>query len=193
MLDYIYQTGWGAFVTMLFFQIPFAVVFLYVIWRKTTTKPVAADADTQPRSLARLEIMWITLVIALFVVVNVASIKYMPTIYSAQAEEIDEGNIKDVDVTARSWSYDISDRQYEVGQPVRFSIKSADTMHGFAIYHPDGRLLFTTMLIPGVETPTSLIYTFKDPGKYKVRCLEYCCIAHHAMQDELIVVDSDDS
>lgn len=61
-------------------------------------------------------------------------------------------------------------------------------MHSFAVYHPNGRVLFTMMLMPGLSKPTSLIHTFSEPGKYKVRCLEYCGIAHHGMRDELTVV-----
>jgi cytochrome c oxidase subunit II len=33
------------------------------------------------------------------------------------------------------------------------------------------------------------VHTFREPGKYKVRCLEYCGVAHHAMKDELVVVE----
>ncbi len=95
-----------------------------------------------------------------------------------------------IDFTAKSWAYDISNRQIETGKPVRFSGRASDTQHGFAVYHPDGRVLFTMLMMPGTTKPTSVVYTFKEPGKYKVRCLEYCGIAHHAMQDELTVVKS---
>ena len=98
--------------------------------------------------------------------------------------------LQQVDLSAKSWSYEISKREIVAGQPVRFSGRSTDTMHGFGVYHPDGRLLFTMMLMPGLKEPTSLVHTFRDPGKYKVRCLEYCGVAHHAMKDELVVVAS---
>ena len=132
-----------------------------------------------------MEMLWLTIVVVLFVGINVLSISYMPTISTARAAATEQ-NIQDVEVTAQSWSYAISDREFEVGRPVRFSIKSADTVHGFAVYHPDGGVIFTTMLIPGVG-PSSIIHTFTEPGNYKVRCLEYCGIAHHAMQDQLVV------
>ena len=57
-------------------------------------------------------------------------------------------------------------------------------------YHPDGRMLFTMLMMPGVSKATSVVRTFTEPGTYKIRCLEYCGIAHHGMQDELIVVKS---
>jgi cytochrome c oxidase subunit 2 len=61
-------------------------------------------------------------------------------------------------------------------------------MHSFAIYSPDGDVLFTMMLMPGLKGPTSIVYTFDKPGTYTVRCLEYCGINHHNMRDQLIVV-----
>ena len=184
MLEFLYQTGWGAFTVMLLFQIPFLIVFMYVIYRKAFASP--GPSGTDRRKLSRLEGLWITTVVALFLVVNIASIGYMPTALTTRAAQAEQ-NIQQVDVTARSWSYEISDRALEVGRPVRFSAKSADTMHGFAVYHPDGRILFTMMLLPGLEEPTSLIHTFTEPGEYQVRCLEYCGIAHHLMQDKLVV------
>jgi cytochrome c oxidase subunit II len=183
MLDFLYQSGWGAFSIMLFFQIPFLIVFFYIVYRKASADP--GPGDTDPRRTSRVEWLWLSIVVVLFVGVNVLSIKYMPTISTARATATEQ-DIHDVDVTARSWSYEISDREVEVGRPVRFSVKSADTVHGFAIYHPDGRVLFTMMLIPGVD-PSSIIHTFTEPGTYKVRCLEYCGTAHHVMQDQLVV------
>jgi cytochrome c oxidase subunit 2 len=48
-------------------------------------------------------------------------------------------------------------------------------------------MLFTMMLMPGLETPASIVHTFTEPGIYKVRCLEYCGAAHHEMRDEIVV------
>ncbi len=184
MLEFLYQSGWGAFSAMLFLQVPFLVVFLYIVYRKGFVDPEPSGTD--PRKLSRADGIWMTVVIILFLGFNIVSIQYMPPISSSQAAATHQ-NIQDVEVTAQSWSYELSAQEFEVGRPVRFSAKSADTMHSFAVYHPDGRLLFTMMLMPGLETPASLIHTFTEPGTYKVRCLEYCGAAHHEMQDELIV------
>lgn len=186
MLDFLFS-GWGAFWMTLFMLVPFAVIFYYVIHRKSVVD--SGPSATPRKDLSRLEGVWLTVVFAVFVGVNLASLKFMPLIASARAMASGEP-VQEIDLTARSWSYEISNRQIEVGQTVRFSGRSSDTQHGFAVYHPDGRMLFTMMLMPGLSKPTSLVYTFKDPGRYKVRCLEYCGIAHHAMQDELIVVKS---
>ena len=186
MLDFLY-TGWGAFAMVLFLVIPFLIVFVYVIYQKSVVD--SAPSGTNRKEMLRWEGIWITFVVVVFVGVNLASLSYIPTIASAHAASTGK-NIQQVDVTAQSWAYNISNRNLEVGRPVRFSGKSADTMHGFAVYHPDGRVLFTMMLMPGLKKPTSLIYTFTEPGKYRVHCLEYCGIGHHMMQDELIVTKS---
>ena len=184
MLDFLFS-GWGAFAMTLFMLLPFAAVFTYVVHRKSVVD--RGPATTAPARLSRVEGAWLMAVFVIFVGVNLASMKYMPTIASAPAATT-RTDIQDVDLTATSWSYEMSTREVEAGRPVRFSGRSSDTMHGFAVYHPNGRLLFTMMLMPGLSKPTSLIHTFEDPGTYKVRCLEYCGIAHHGMRDEITVV-----
>ena len=185
MLDAFYLTGWGAYGMTLFLLIPFAVVFWWVIHRKSVVDPNPSGADKQ--KYVRLEWMWIGFVAAVFVGVNVGSIGYMPTVVSAKA--IESGvELTEVKVEAESWSFDISEQKIVVGKPVQFSGRSNDTMHGFAVYHPDGRVLFTMMLMPGMEDPTTLVHTFTEPGTYTVRCLEYCGLSHHEMRDEIEVV-----
>lgn len=183
MLNSIFQSGWGAFAVLLLFQIPFLVVFLSVVFRKAYVNTGPSDiTDTKIKSLRG---GWLTLVIALFLIVNLASISFIPAVYTAKAAASNIP-VTDVSVEAQSWSYDMSEREFEAGKPVRFTAKSLDTVHGFAVYHPEGNVLFTMMLIPGVGD-SSLIYTFDQPGTYKVRCLEYCGMAHHDMNDEIVV------
>ncbi len=186
MLEFIYQSGWGAFTMLLLFQIPFLLVFLTVIYRKAyvdTSASTITDAK-----ISKLRGGWLTLVIALFLVINIVGIQYIPAIYTAKAANSSVAAV-DVAIEAQSWSYDMSVREFEVGKPVRFNAVSLDTVHGFAVYHPGGGVLFTMMLVPGVGE-SSLIYTFNEPGTYKVRCLEYCGAAHHEMSDEIIVTEA---
>jgi cytochrome c oxidase subunit 2 len=111
----------------------------------------------------------------------------MPTVITANAKA---SGVKttNISVKAQSWDFDISEGTITVGKPVKFSGISTDTMHGFAVYHPNGKVLFTMMLMPGSSEPTSLIHTFTEPGTYTVRCLEYCGANHHEMRDEITVV-----
>ena len=185
MLEWFYLTGWGAFSMMLFLFIPFFLVFLYIVFRKSLKDSSPSQAARE--KYVRLERMWIGLVLVVFIGVNLASIGFMPTVITANAS-VNAKKILNVTVEAQSWSYDISEQTYEVGRPVRFLGKSLDTMHSFAVYDPNGKVLFTMMLMPGLPQPTSLVYTFTKPGTYKVRCLEYCGASHHNMNDEIVVV-----
>lgn len=186
MLDSLF-TGWGAFWTTMFMFVPFTLMGYYVIHRKSVVDP--GPGRTPKSELSRLEGVWLTVVFVFFVGVNLASLKFMPLIAAANAAQSSTPPLE-IDFTAKSWAYEISNRQIEAGKPVRFSGRSTDTQHGFAVYHPDGRVLFTMLMMPGTAKPTTVMHTFKEPGKYKVRCLEYCGVAHHAMQDELTVVKS---
>jgi len=185
MMEFIYQTGWGAFAIMLFFQIPFVLFFMYVVFNKSRQTPPGEAINA---GISRIKNIWITAVVVLFVAVNVFSVKYFPSVASARVESSGI-KIHDVAVSAESWSYDISETEFKVGQAVRFTAESTDTVHGFALYHPNGKVLFTMMLIPGIGK-ASIIHEFKDPGTYKVRCLEYCGAAHHEMSDEITVTAS---
>ncbi len=180
MLDFLYQTGWGAFSMLLFFQLPFLIGFLLIV--KSRSKGAGESSE---RAISRAKTAWLSVVVVLFLAVNLGSIKYIPAISTANAL-VSEKDIVEVNVEAASWSYNISTQEFTVGQAVRFSAKALDTVHGFAVYDPKGNVVFTMMLVPGVSA-SSLIHKFKEPGTYKVRCLEYCGIAHHDMSDEIIV------
>ena len=159
MTDFLYDSKWGAFAVMLFFHIPFLI-----------------------------EAIWIAVAAALFILVNVLSVVYMPPVSTAAMSKSGT-DFQETNIMANSWYYDMSNREFEVGKPVKFSAKSGDTVHGFALYHPSGDVLFTMMLMPGMKNSTSLIHTFSEPGTYTVRCLEYCGLQHHEMRDEIVVVN----
>ncbi len=184
MLDLLFS-GWGAFWFTLAMLLPFAGMFWYVIHRKSVVH--AGPSSTPPATMSRIEGYWLTSVFVIFVGINLASLRFMPTIAASRAAAAGVP-LQEIELTATSWSYEMSARQVEVGKPVRFSGRAKDTQHGFAVYHPDGRLLFTMLMMPGVSKASSVVHTFTEPGTYKIRCLEYCGIAHHGMQDTLTVV-----
>ena len=184
MSEFLYDSKWGPFAVMLFFHIPFLIFFFRIVYKKAFVNTGASG--TAPEKYPKIEAIWIGTAAVLFILVNVLSIVYMPPVSTAAMSKSGT-DFQEVDIMAKSWYYDMSSREVEVGKPVKFSAKSGDTVHGFAVYHPDGRMLFTMMLMPGMESPTTLVHTFTEPGEYKVRCLEYCGIVHHAMQDLLVV------
>lgn len=189
MAKFLFESGQGAFALTLIFFFVFSIAFAFVIYWKGFAAPKPSTTD-HPK-LVRTEAIWILVALTLFLVVNMSSIPYMPTVISnALAANSSRNHIQDVNILAVSWAFDISNRNLQVGQPIRFSGTSFDTLHGFAVYQPDGRLLFTMMLIPGMPRPTSLIHVFEKAGTYTVRCLEYCGTGHANMQDRLTVVNN---
>ena len=93
-----------------------------------------------------------------------------------------------VDVVGRQWSWDLGSHTAQVGESVRFRVTSADVNHGFALYGPDDQIVAQTQAMPGYIN--ELDVTFKQPGLYRVLCLEYCGTAHHGMIAEINVTEA---
>lgn len=91
-----------------------------------------------------------------------------------------------VEVIGRQWQWQLSATQIKAGVPVEFRVTSADVNHGFAIYGPNDRIVVQTQAMPGFEN--RILHTFKDPGIYRILCLEYCGIAHHGMVSQFEVL-----
>jgi cytochrome c oxidase subunit II len=72
-----------------------------------------------------------------------------------------------------------------VGKLVEFDVSSKDVNHNFAIYNSAGELIAQVQAMP--DYTNRLFYTFNVPGHYYVLCLEYCGVAHHAMNTEFDV------
>jgi cytochrome c oxidase subunit II len=72
-----------------------------------------------------------------------------------------------------------------VGKLVEFQVSSKDVNHNFAIYNSAGELTAQVQAMP--DYTNRLLYTFNAPGHYYVLCLEYCGVAHHAMNTEFDV------
>jgi cytochrome c oxidase subunit II len=91
-------------------------------------------------------------------------------------------------VQAASTHYPVEALQYAflmpseipVNTPITFDVTARDVNHGFGIYDPDDRLIAQVQAMPTYANHLHL--TFRQPGTYTVRCLEYCGIAHHYMQ-----------
>ncbi len=72
-----------------------------------------------------------------------------------------------------------------VGKMVEFEVSSKDVNHNFAIYDSAGELIAQVQAMP--DYTNRLFYRFNVPGHYYVLCLEYCGVAHHAMNTEFDV------
>ena len=45
MLDFLYLNGWGAMLMVLFLFIPFLIIFVYVVYKKSTGQGSADSAS----------------------------------------------------------------------------------------------------------------------------------------------------
>jgi len=155
-----------------------AVSFLYVIVRSRET---ADAAQVQARAYA-IRRTWFIVLVVLGVVVTWASLRAFPI--ADQHAEVPGAQV--VDAVGHQWYWQLSASQVTAGIPVEFRVTSGDVNHGFAIYGPDERIVTQTQAMPGYTN--RLVHTFDVPGRYRVLCLEYCGLAHHAMVAEFEVV-----
>ena len=73
-----------------------------------------------------------------------------------------------------------------VNQPVKFSLRSKDVLHDFAV----AQFRVKMDLVPGINT--FLWLTPTENGRFEILCEELCGIAHHTMRGAVIVEDEAD-
>lgn len=155
-----------------------ALIFCYVISQAGRR---AETAQVQARASAIRRWFFLALIV-LFVGVTAATLVPFP-IPNQHASSQTRRTVKAV---GRQWFWELSPGPIEVGVPVEFQVTSGDVNHGFGIYDRSGRLLAQAQAMPGITN--RLVYTFTQPGKYRVLCLEYCGLAHHGMILEFDVI-----
>lgn len=161
-----------------------AVGFLYVIYQ--AGKPAdAAEAKRAYKTSNTLRGWLFLALLVLFVGISYATLRHFPIPLqhaSLQASDV-------VDVVGRQWSWSLSETKFKTGVPIEFRVTSDDVNHNFALYAPDGRVATQTQAMPGYVN--KLLYTFRTPGTYKIRCLEYCGLGHDVMTTDIQVVAAD--
>ena len=127
-------------------------------------------ADTH--RLAEFEKRWLAIVVAILVALLAATIWFTPYGKSTPADA------QVVQVTARQFFWQLKPSTVRAGVPVAFVTRSTDVNHGFGIYRGN-RFIAQIQVIPGQSS--TLLHTFRRPGTYRVLCLEFCGVNHHAM------------
>ncbi len=151
-----------------------AVLAIFIIVGLRSGGPVLAQDVVQPKAYA-LRRWWFWILLVVLVVAFGVSLPFFPY-GSAQAA----GEATHITVVARQYSFDNLPASVPLGVPVVFEVTSADVNHGFAIYDPNDQLIAQVQAMPDYVNPLPM--TFREPGHYTVRCLEYCGLAHHLMQ-----------
>jgi cytochrome c oxidase subunit 2 len=148
------------------------LVIFAVIFR--STRPAARAKRLDVRVWERRERAWLYVVIVLLVVSLAATIFETPWRASAKAGR------QLVRVTGGQFGFDLSSATYVVGRQVEFRLHSRDVNHAFAIFDPSGTFVTQAQMMPRWDQ--SLLVTFTKPGRYTIRCFEYCGLGHHVMQ-----------
>lgn len=153
-----------------------AILFMRAVADSGPGEPDAAGgAGAQER---RRDLIWALCAIGL--VVSIVSLREWP-----HAIALDRDHVE-VNVLGGQWWWSIDRDQVPLGEPVIFNVTTEDVTHGMGVYDEEMRLLFQTQAMPGYVNRVA--YTFDRPGSYKVLCLEFCGVAHHAMTSEFEVV-----
>lgn len=161
-----------------------ALGFLYVIIQ--AGKPAdAAAANRAHHTADRLRGWLFVVLLVLFIGISYATLRQFPI--PPQHSALKASQV--VDVVARQWSWTLSQTTFKTGIPIEFRVSSGDVNHNFSLYAPDGRIAIQTQAMPGYVN--TLLYTFRTPGTYKIRCLEYCGIGHDVMTTDIQVVAAD--
>ncbi len=155
-----------------------AVAFGYVVKRSGTRDE---DYSTITRQGYLIRRWWMLALCAVGVLVSAWTLIPFPL------QAAINGEARSVDVVAKQWSWEIESRSARVGETVRYRVTAADVNHGFALYGPDDQIVAQTQAMPGYVNELNV--TFEQPGVYRVLCLEYCGVAHHAMTAEINVTE----
>ena len=156
-----------------------AAIAIFLVIAYSTHLPVREQQEVQRRGYAIRGRWFLALVI--FIVASFAvSIPFFPymSVVAALAPALR------VPVIAQQYAFDMPSH-LPVDKPIIFEVTSRDVNHDFGIYNPQGHLIAQVQAMP--DYTNYLRVVFHEPGRYWVRCLEYCGIGHAMMAKELTV------
>jgi len=93
-----------------------------------------------------------------------------------------------VKVTGGQFFWSLQPDRVPRGSKVRFDVTSVDVNHGFGLYDPHGRLIGSVQAMPGYRNDLDL--TLREPGLYRIRCMELCGLNHSTMEATFLVAGS---
>jgi cytochrome c oxidase subunit 2 len=156
-----------------------AAVYLFVWLRSGDWE----DFGAVKRRLYRIRPVWFLVLVLAGGWASAATLDDLP--YAATHGNADRPAEIRVRVTGHQWYWQIERTTLPADTPVAFEVRAADVNHSFAVYDDDGQVVAQTQAMPGYTNV--LRHTFEEPGTYRVRCLEYCGLAHHNMASRLTV------
>ena len=138
-------------------------------------------APADHRRLARRENVWFFVVLALLTALLAATILLTP--YDDGEAAAADRQVVEVNGSQFAWA--VAPATVQAGRQVEFRIRASDVSHGFGLYNPDDELVFQVQAIP--DELQKEYHTLREPGRYRIICLEFCGVGHHVMLGELRV------
>ncbi len=152
----------------------YTLIWAWIV--NSSKKQVEYATLTEKVSKLRRRLFYIFLVgmIAVFLI----SIIYLP--YEPIQTAMVGSPQTTVNVVGSMFIWNLSRSQVPSGVPVEFDVTSIDVNHGFSLYTPEGSIFAQVQAMPGYVN--KLVVVFNKPGRYSIRCLEYCGSDHFAME-----------
>jgi heme/copper-type cytochrome/quinol oxidase subunit 2 len=191
--------GWGpsSLLLMLIITIIVATAGFFIVMATTRMKRKQTFAS---KTRVHPERYWAIGVAAVLVWLWINSYPWMPPVAFSAVNPARE-HVQTVDITAGQWFWLMNVEGQSplkpgtsphitlvAGQPVKFVAHSVDVNHGFGLMKgsTDSAMLLQMQVVPKLDN--IFYYTFKEPGTYFVRCLEYCGYAHPYMTSTITVL-----
>jgi cytochrome c oxidase subunit 2 len=187
--------------------------FIYVLLSTKYTHVALKGFDKVKYQLNKYhaERYWGIFVAGILIWFWVLGYPWMPPIaFEKGLSENENQNVHIVKITAGQWYWKIEDGGYsnnkseskktvlasnqprelqvKAGETVKFVAHSEDVNHGFSILSSSNQMdvpLIQMQVVPGYEN--IFYYTFKEPGVYTIRCLEYCGWLHPYMISSITI------
>lgn len=193
--------GWGPYslLLMLILTIVVATAGFFIVMATTRTRRKQSFTS---KSKVHPERYWAIGVATVLAWLWINSYPWMPPVAFSSVNPTKD-HVQVVDVTAGQWFWLIHNEGKPplapgqsphltliAGQPVKFVAHSVDVNHGFGIMRGsiDSPILLQMQVVPKLDNV--FYYTFKEPGIYFIRCLEYCGYAHPYMTSVVTVLPS---
>ena len=155
------------------------VAVALVVFRSTR---VGFKVRTASRtSLERREGYWGIAVISFLVVVLAGTIFEIPY----WSDKHPGATPQRISITGRQFAWTINPPRVKAGVKTRVEVRAVDVNHALGVYNPNDTLIKQVNVLPGVTQQFEI--TFNKPGTYKLRCLEFCGVDHHLMENTLEV------
>jgi len=153
------------------------LIVVFAMVARSAGTPASADDVAAATARWRRRIFWG--LVAVFIPVIGFSLTRLPYSSGRQADALI------IQATGHQWAWEVKPDTVPVGRPIEIRVTGADVNHGFGLYDASNRLVIQTQGMPGYTN--TLQYTFSQPGRYQVRCLEYCGLGHHTMMAPFVV------